>query len=137
MPSYIPEDYVEDLNTRIALYQKLVKLEKVAGIDALKQEFSDRFGVPPKEVENLLYAVKIKLLASRVHIESVGLDEGNIVLRRFEGMRFNREKMEPFLKGMRLPVGSLSFDPLAIRLYPKRIGASWQPVLEEVIRRVA
>ncbi len=137
LPAYIPEDYVEDLNTRIALYQKLVRLEKVAGIDSLRQEFSDRFGPLPKELENLLYAVKIKLLASRVHIESVGLDEGEIVLRRFEGMRFSREKMEPFLWGLRLPLGSLRFDPLAVRLHPKRIGTTWPQVLEEVIRRIA
>jgi transcription-repair coupling factor (superfamily II helicase) len=136
MPAYIPEDYVEDLNTRIALYQKLVRLEKVAGIDSLRQEFSDRFGSLPKELENLLYAVKTKLLASRVHIESVSLDEGEIVLRRFEGMRFSREKMEPFLRGLRLPLGSLRFDPLAIRLHPKRIGSPWPQVLEEVIRHV-
>jgi transcription-repair coupling factor (superfamily II helicase) len=137
MPAYIPEDYVEDLNSRIALYQKLVRLEKVAGIDLLRQEFSDRFGPLPRELENLLYAVKIKLLASRVHLESVGLDEGEIVLRRFEGMRFSREKMEPFLRGLRLPLGSLHFDPLAVRVHPKRIGDTWPQVLEEVIRRVA
>ena len=122
---------------KFALYQKLVRLEKVAGIDLLRQEFSDRFGPLPRELENLLYAVKIKLLASRVHLESVGLDEGEIVLRRFEGMRFSREKMEPFLRGLRLPLGSLHFDPLAVRVHPKRIGDTWPQVLEEVIRRVA
>ena len=90
----------------------------------------------PKEVENLLYGVKIKLLAAQSHVESVALDEGEIVLRRFEGMRFEREKMEPFMRGMRLPVGSLHFDPLAIRLNPKRIGSTWHKVLEDVIKRV-
>jgi transcription-repair coupling factor (superfamily II helicase) len=135
LPSFIPEEYVEDLNTRIALYQKLVKLDKIAGIDSLRQEFTDRFGALPKEVDNLLYAVKIKLIAAQSGIESVAMDESEIVLRRFEGMRFDREKMEPFLKGLRLPLGSLRFDPLAIRLNTKRTGATWPKVLEDVLRR--
>jgi transcription-repair coupling factor (superfamily II helicase) len=135
MPAYIPEEYVEDLNTRIALYQKLVKIGKTDGIEALRREFSDRFGALPREVEHLLYGVRIKVLATRAGIESVAVDEGDIVLRRFEGMRFDRQKVEPFLSGLRLPTGSLRFDPLAIRLNPKRIGGTWQKVLEDVVRR--
>jgi transcription-repair coupling factor (superfamily II helicase) len=135
MPAYIPEDYVEDLNTRIALYQKLVKISKTDGIEALKREFGDRFGALPPEVEHLLYGVGIKILATRAGIESVAIDEGDIVLRRFEGMRFDRQKVEPFISGLRLPTGSVRFDPLAIRLNPKRIGATWQKVLEDMVRR--
>ena len=56
LPAYIPEDYVADLNTRLELYQKLVKVDKLEQIEPLAQEFSDRFGAPPQEVENLLYA---------------------------------------------------------------------------------
>jgi transcription-repair coupling factor (superfamily II helicase) len=137
MPAYIPEDYVEDLNTRIALYQKLVKISKTDGIEALKREFSDRFGALPPEVAHLLYGVGIKILATRAGIESVAIDEGDIVLRRFEGMRFDRQKVEPFISGLRLPTGSVRFDPLAIRLNPKRVGATWQKVLEDVVRRAA
>ncbi len=137
IPAYIPEDYVDDLNTRIALYQKLVKLQKTDGIESLRREFTDRFGPPPLEVENLLYSVKIKILGTRANIESVAVDQGEIVLRRFEGMRFDRLKMEPFMRGLRLPIGSLHFDPLAIRLSPKRIGDSWPKVLEELVRKAA
>ncbi len=133
--AFIPEDYVADLNTRIALYQKLVRLEIPGGIESLRQEFADRFGALPKEVENLLYGVKIKILASQAHIESVAMDEGDIVLRRFTGMRFTKEKIEPYMRGLHLPVGSLRFDPLAIRINPKRIGPHWQQVLEDIVRR--
>ena len=137
IPAYIPEEYVDDLNTRIALYQKLVKLLKTDGIESLRKEFNDRFGPLPEEVENLLYGVKIKILGTRANIESVALSEGEIVLRRFEGMRFDRQKLEPFMSGMRLPTGSLHFDPLAIRLNPKRIGDNWPKVLEDVVRKAA
>jgi transcription-repair coupling factor (superfamily II helicase) len=136
LPAYIPEDYVDDLNTRIALYQKLVKTEKLEQIEVLAQEFTDRFGKLPPEVENLLYGVRVKILGVKAGIESIATDEGEIVLRRFEGMRFDRQKLEPYASGLRFPIGSLHIDPLFVRLNPRRIGPTWQKVLEEVMRRV-
>jgi len=90
LPAYIPEDYVADLNTRLSLYQKLVKLSGVEQVAALAEEFNDRFGALPPEVENLLYVVRIKALASRAGIESIATEEGQIILRLFEGMRFDK-----------------------------------------------
>jgi transcription-repair coupling factor (superfamily II helicase) len=136
LPAYIPEDYVDDLNTRLGLYQKLVKVDRLEQIDILVQELADRFGTPPREVENLLYAVKIKVLGAKAGIESITMEEGQIVLRRFEGMRFDRQKLEPYLRGLRYPVGSLHLDALHLRLNPKRIGEDWPKVLEEVVGRV-
>jgi transcription-repair coupling factor (superfamily II helicase) len=136
LPAFIPEEYVEDLDTRINLYQRLVKLQKTEGLQSLDKEFNDRFGAPPPEVENLLYGVRIKILGTRANLESVAMNEGDIVLRRFEGMRFDRNNIEPALRGIRAPTGSVHFDPLAIRLNPKRIGATWPVILEDVIKKV-
>jgi len=136
LPAYIPEDYVDDLNTRLSLYQKLVKVDRLEQIETLAQEFSDRFGTPPREVENLLYGVKIKVLGAKASIESITMEEGQIVLRRFEGMRFDHQKLEPYLRGLRYPVGSLHLDALHLRLHPKRLGPDWPKVLEEVVGRV-
>jgi len=130
LPAYIPEDYVYDLTTRLGLYQKLVKLERLEQIGALAQEFSDRFGAPPPEVQNLLYAVKIKVLAAKAGVESITTEHGEIVLRLFEGMRFDRQKLEPFSKdGIKVGFNHL-------RLHPRRLGSQWQQVLEEVVGNI-
>jgi len=136
-PAFIPEEYIADLNTRLGLYQKLVKVEKVEQVAALAQELGDRFGAWPREVENLLYAVKIKLLAAKAGIQSIGSEPGEIVLRLFEGMRFDRQKLEPFLKGLRFPAGSLHLDARQIRLHPRRVGKDWERVLEELLQTIA
>ena len=128
--AYIPEEYVSDLDTRLGLYQSLVKLERAEQIEDIAQEFSDRFGTLPPEVKNLLYVVKIKVLAAKAGIESISTEHGEIILRLFEGMQFNKQKPEPFLKdGIKLGLTQL-------RLNPKRLGGEWQRVLEEVLRRV-
>ena len=127
--AYIPEEYVPDLNTRLSLYQNLVKLEKVEQVEDLAHEFSDRFGSPPPEVKNLLYMVKIKALAGKAGIESISTEQGQIILRLFQGIQFNKQKLEPVRDGIHLGLSQL-------RLNPKRLGKEWQGVLEEVLKRV-
>ncbi len=130
LAAYIPEEYVYDLNIRLSLYQNLVKIDKVEQIEALAQEFSDRFGALPPEVNNLLYAVKIKTLATMAGIESISTEQGQIILRLFEGMQFDKQKLEPILKdGMRVGTTQL-------RLNPERLGGEWQQVLEEVLEKI-
>jgi len=108
----------------------MVKLETAEPVAALAQEFSDRFGPLPVEVENLLYAVRIKLLATRAGIDSISTEHGQIVIRRFEGMAFDKQKLEPILKdGIKVGITQLTLNP-------KRLGGEWQKILEEVLGRI-
>ncbi|MCJ7426175.1 MAG: transcription-repair coupling factor [Dehalococcoidales bacterium] len=129
LKAFIPEDYVADIDTRLSLYQKLARVDKLEQIEALAREFSDRFGKLPAEVKNLLYALKIKLLAARAGIESVSTEDGEIVLRLFGGMQFDREKLEPFLgEGVTPGKGQISLNY-------KRV-EGWRGVLEGMLKRV-
>lgn len=129
LPAYIPEEYVSDLNTRLSLYQSLVKLEKVEQVEDLAHEFSDRFGSLPLEVKNLLYAVKLKTLAAKAGIESISTEQGQIILRLFQGLQFDKQKLEPVRDGIKLGLSQL-------RLNPRRLGDGWQEVLEEVLKEI-
>ncbi len=132
LPAYIPEEYVSDLNTRLSLYQRLVKLEAVEQVDDLASEFGDRFGTMPPEVKNLLYAVKIKALAAKAGIESISTEDSHIVLRRFQGLPFNWEHLPREL----IWKDGVEIGTTQLRLNLKRLGKNWQQVLEEVVRRV-
>ena len=130
LPAYIPEDYVSDINTRLSLYQSLTEIKNTEQVEAIGRDFKDRFGALPQEVQNLLYAVRIKLLATRAGIESISTEDSQIVLRLFEGMRFDRQKLEPILRdGIKIGITQL-------RLEFRRLGKEWQEVLEEVLGRV-
>ncbi len=127
LPAYIPEDYVPDVNTRLSLYQRLAEIKNTEQIEVLSYDFKDRFGDLPQEVKNLLYAVRIKLLAARAGIESISTEDSQIVLRLFDGMRFDKQKLEPVLRdGIKLGVTQL-------RLEYKKLGKDWREVLEEVL----
>ncbi|MDP3879807.1 MAG: transcription-repair coupling factor [Dehalococcoidales bacterium] len=130
LPAFIPEDYVPDLTTRLVLYHKMAALDSIEEVGVLGQEFTDRFGSMPAEVKNLLYVLKIKVMAARAGIESVSTDHGEIVMGLFEGMRFDKQKLAPFLDG------AVYLRGLRLHLNPKRIGKEWRKVLEEVVGRV-
>jgi transcription-repair coupling factor (superfamily II helicase) len=127
--SFIPEEYVPDLITRLDLYQEMVKLDRPEQVDNLAADFKDRFGPLPPEVENLLYAARVKVLAARAYIESVTTERREIVLRLVEGLRFDRQKLEPALRdGIRVGNNQLGFDR-------RRLGREWRDVLVDVLKQ--
>jgi transcription-repair coupling factor (superfamily II helicase) len=77
----IPADYVPDKNMRLRLYRRIANLRSSPEIEALTEEFRDRFGPLPEQVENLLYQLKIKLLAEKAGLKSVSAENKQIALR--------------------------------------------------------
>ncbi len=77
----IPPDYVSDRTMRLGLYRRLADVQTLEETDALKSEFTDRFGPPPQQVENLFYQMKIKILATQAGFSSVSIENGQIVLK--------------------------------------------------------
>jgi transcription-repair coupling factor (superfamily II helicase) len=130
LDAFIPASYVSDVDTRLELYRTLGNIESAEKLDDILKEYTDRFGAPPPEVQNLLYAVKIKGLAARAGIESVTTEEGFIILRRFTGLPFDALKLSPLLPD------AISVGRTQIRINYKKIGKMWKGVLEGVLNRV-
>jgi transcription-repair coupling factor (superfamily II helicase) len=81
LPINIPSTYVPDRDTRLRLYRRIADLTTIPEIDTLTDEFSDRFGVVPSELENLLIQLKVKILAEKAGLSSVSVENNQIVLR--------------------------------------------------------
>lgn len=77
----IPPTYVENKNMRLRLYRRIADLRSLAEVEALEEEFVDRFGLLPQEVRNLLYQLRVKLLAEKVGLASVSIESDQIALR--------------------------------------------------------
>jgi transcription-repair coupling factor (superfamily II helicase) len=128
LDAFIPESYVEDVDTRLDLYRALGDVDSVDKLDDILKEYSDRFGKPPPEVHNLLYAVRIKVLATKAGIESITTEEGCIILRRFQGTPFNAQR---FMQSL---TDGVTVGRTQIRIDYKKMGKGWRGVLEGVIR---
>ncbi len=77
----IPSDYIPDQSLRLQLYRRMAHLESIPELEDLLEEFTDRFGKPVEQVENLFFQLRIKLLASQAGLVSVSAESDQIVLR--------------------------------------------------------
>ena len=69
----IPDDYVESIGERLSLYQRLDNCETEDDLLAMKTEMEDRFGVLPREVEDLFITVRCRKLAVDLGFEKMSL----------------------------------------------------------------
>jgi transcription-repair coupling factor (superfamily II helicase) len=128
LDAFIPETYVPDVDTRLELYRSLAGEGAGARLDDFRKEYADRFGPPPPEVENLLYAVKIKGLAAKAGIESISTEEGQIILRRFGGLPFDASR---FSSSMR---DEINIGRTQIKINYKETETKWKGVIEEIFK---
>ena len=76
----IPPSYIPDQSLRLKLYRRLADLRDEAALVSIEMEFEDRFGPLPEEVRNLLFQIKVKILAALAGIGSVGFEGRQLVL---------------------------------------------------------
>jgi transcription-repair coupling factor (superfamily II helicase) len=90
----IPEEYVAQQALRLRLYRRIAGVTDTAAIDALAEELVDRFGPLPVEVQNLLYQVRIKVLALAAGVTSIGRDSEQLVLRSDDLEAVDRQRLQ-------------------------------------------
>ena len=126
-PAHLPNDYVPDLPARLALYQRMTALREPTGVDGLADELRDRYGELPEETENLLFMLKVKLLATKAGVISVAEQSGEVVLAGDERTWTN-------ILGVQRPYGDgVRVGNTRVRLDIKRLGKGWRGVLERML----
>ncbi|HLB50472.1 MAG TPA: transcription-repair coupling factor, partial [Anaerolineales bacterium] len=81
IPATLPSDYIPDRDLRLRLYRRLAEIKEEKALNDIAAELADRFGPLPEPVENLLFQMRVKLLAQRASVEAVSHEDGQIVLR--------------------------------------------------------
>ena len=90
----IPEEYVPESSLRLRLYRRIAALTSTTEVDTFGDELVDRFGVMPEEVKNLLYQVRIKVLALSAGVSAIGRDENQLVLKSDDLERIDRQRLQ-------------------------------------------
>ncbi|HEY3813774.1 MAG TPA: transcription-repair coupling factor [Caulobacteraceae bacterium] len=83
----IPEDYLPDLNVRLAMYRRLSEAEKLEDREALAAELIDRFGPLPPEAAQLLKIVGVKSLCRQANVAKIDIGPKGAVIA-FRGDAF-------------------------------------------------
>ncbi|MBI2845552.1 MAG: transcription-repair coupling factor [Chloroflexi bacterium] len=85
LQAYLPQDYVADPTLRLSLYRRLAGLSNLDEVEAMEQELRDRFGEIPEPAQNLLYVLRLKVLAMAGGVDSLDHDGERVLVRLKEG----------------------------------------------------
>ena len=105
--SYIPENYIEDANQKIEVYQNIALCRTEEDIQNITDELIDRYGQMPDELEGLLEVARIKNLARTLGITKIAQKQQSVVLN-FGREAFKTEWVDVLLKEFR---NQIKFSP--------------------------
>ena len=123
----IPGEYIPSLSTRLTLYHRMVRIDRISEIAELTVELTDRFGIPPPPVENLLYIIKIRILAARAGVESIHTQGKQIVLHPAHRKALLNLIPPPEYRD------AIRIGASQVRLDIKRLGSQWQEALGKLL----
>ena len=132
LPASIPEELVPHVPARMAMYQRLARAATLQAVDDLPREFAERFGHRlPDEVHNLLFGVRVRVLAKAAGVESVTKRADRVTLKLVDEVGGARVALERAL-GHGTTVGNQQVHvPLAQGRTP------WGQALLEVLEELA
>ena len=131
LPASIPQDYVSDLPTRLDVYRRLGALASQDEIASMEDELEDRFGPLPFQVQNLLYVVRLKLVAKQAGIQSISRDGARIILRLHDEVGGAGPALQKQL-GRSVTVGHTQ-----VRLELERLTDGWEQPLSKAVEKLA
>jgi transcription-repair coupling factor (superfamily II helicase) len=77
---FVPEEYVPEVNQRLALYKRLAGAVDAREVDDLGAELADRYGPLPAPAARLLDIVRIRVAARAVGVERIEAGDGRALL---------------------------------------------------------
>ena len=69
--AFIPVTYISNEFQKLDMYKRIAGIETQEESDEMLEELIDRFGEPPKSVQNLLTIARLKAMANHVYVEEV------------------------------------------------------------------
>jgi transcription-repair coupling factor (superfamily II helicase) len=77
---FLPDDYVPEVNQRLALYKRLAGARTDEAVAELRAELLDRFGPLPVPAEQLVDTVRIRVAARDLGVERLEVGDGRALL---------------------------------------------------------
>ncbi|MGY8969667.1 MAG: transcription-repair coupling factor, partial [Flavobacteriales bacterium] len=107
---FIPDDYVNIVKERLALYQELSQVKTPSELDNFEQTLLDRFGPLPETAKGLLDSMRLKWVATKLGIERLIIKQGSCICY------FVSDQQSPFFQ-----TESFSFLLMQIQKAPERL----------------
>ena len=83
-PSYIPNEF-----QKLDIYKRIAAIESEEEYEDMLEELLDRFGEPPKAVQNLLGIASLKALAHKAYVKELKQSGTQVKISMFERAKLN------------------------------------------------
>jgi len=80
LDAFLPDDYVEEAEEKVAFYKRLADARDTGAVDVLEAELTDRFGRLFREAEQLLDLRRVRVLGAELGLTAVTVRGGRIEL---------------------------------------------------------
>ncbi len=87
--AYIPPTYVANELQKLDIYKRIAGIETEEETEEMLEELIDRFGEPPKSVQNLLNIARLKFMAHSIYVKEVSQKDNQLKLIMYEKAKIN------------------------------------------------
>ncbi len=91
--AYIPDKYISNEYLKLDIYKRIASISSQEEYEDMLEELMDRFGEPPKIVQNLLAVANLKALAHRIYMTEVKQFDNQVKLVMYESAKINPAKI--------------------------------------------
>lgn len=106
--AFIPSSYIANESQKLDMYKRIAGIETDEEAAEMTDELVDRFGDPPKSVENLLAIAKLKAAAHRIYIKEMVQREDRVRILMYEKAPIDVARIPELVTNM---APSLKFTP--------------------------
>lgn len=97
--AFIPTQYISNEFQKLDIYKRIAGIETQEESEEMLEELIDRFGEPPKSVQNLLTIARLKGMAHRVYIKEIVQHDSELKLTMFERAKIDAAKIPELIAG--------------------------------------
>ena len=133
LDAYIPNGYIANEYQKLDIYKRIAAIENEEEKDEMLDELIDRFGEPPRPVQNLLRVAQLKAEAHSLYFVEIKESSNDITFRMFERAKVNGSNI-PLVVEKNKPLLSFVLDKKEPYFYYRKQKNS--PDTIEVIYRV-
>ncbi len=96
--AYIPEKYIRSESRKLDIYKRIAAIENQEEYDDMLEELMDRFGEPPKAVQNLLAVAHLKAIAKSAYVTELTQKGNYIRFVMYERAPADPKKIEALIR---------------------------------------
>ena len=96
--AFIPDRYIRNEAQKLDIYKRIAGISNEEEYDDMLEELMDRFGEPPKSVQNLLSIAWLKAMAHQIYITELTQKGDEIRFVFYEKAMIDAAQIDCFLK---------------------------------------